>query len=488
MMDNSSSLKHRTAKGFFWGGFGSALQQLAGFLFGIILLRILSPEEYGIVGVLAIFTGIAGCIVEGGFINALINRNGFNRNDYNSVFWVSTSVGIVIYLILYFLSPLIAEFYESPQLVPLSRVVFLGFIFSALGVSHTAKLIKELRIKERVLSDLIAIICSGTAAIVIALAGYSYWGIAFQGVVFLMVGNLIRIYFAKWRPALRFDWKPIKEMFGFGSNLLVTSMLWQLNNNLYSSLLAKVFGYEQGGFYTQANKWTNMGVTTINGMIHNVSQSVFAEVIDNREQLIRVFRKMLRAGALVSFPLMLGLAFIADEFILIVAGNKWLGAASILKILCLWGASQFIWNLYAYLLIAKGRSDLYLRIMVGVCIAQIAIALTLYPFGITLMMCFYISVLYIALLFFHYYAYQLIGISWKEILKDIFPYLILTLGAFTVPWIISLFIHSPYLAVAIKITLSVTAYMLFAWLGNSVIFREIVAFIRKREVNNRNID
>ena len=311
------SLKEKTAKGLFWGGFSNGIQQLLNLLFGIILLRILDATDYGMIGMLAIFTAIANSIQESGFTAALANKQVFRHEDYNAVFWFSFLMGASLYLLLFFCAPLIADFYKTPQLVPLSRFLFLGFLISSCGTAHNAVLFKKLMVKEKAKATIIALLCSGTIGIVMAYNRMAFWGLAVQQITYISIANALLWHFSQWRPTFSFNFKPIREMLPFSSKLLITNVFHYINDNIFSVLLGRFYTSQDVGYYTQANKWTNMGFSLISNMINGVSQPVLVETSSDAMRQKNIFRKMLRFTAFVSFPSMFGLALIANEFIVI---------------------------------------------------------------------------------------------------------------------------------------------------------------------------
>ena len=278
------TLKDKTAKGLFWGGISTFFQQIIGMVFGIVIARILSPDDYGLVAMLAIFSAIANTIMDSGFTTALINKKTIRHEDYNAVFWFSAFCGIVIYMILFLAAPLIAQFYNKPVLLNLSRVLFLSFLISSFGIAHNAILFKKLKVKQRGIIDVVAVSVSGGVGLIFALLGFAYWGLAIQLVSQCLVATLLRWYFSGWRPTLSFDLSPIKEMFGFSSKILFNNILGQVNMNIFSVLLGKFYTDTDTGYYSQGNKWMVLGNMTISNMIQGVAQPVLVEVADDKER------------------------------------------------------------------------------------------------------------------------------------------------------------------------------------------------------------
>ena len=314
---SDTSLKEKTAKGLFWGGFSNGIQQLLNLGFGIVLARLLDASDYGMVGMLTIFSAIAAALQEGGFISALTNRKETLHKDYNAVFWFSLMCSTTIYILLFFAAPLIADFYDTPELIPLSRLSFLGFVISSMSIAPRAYLFKNLRIKDTTVISISSLIVSGIVGITLAANGFAYWGIALQSISFITVMTILNFYFSHWRPRFRFDFTPIKEMIGFSSKIIITNIFTIINNNLFSVLLGKFYSEREVGNFTQANKWNGMGHTTITGMINGIAQPVFTRVADDKARQLAVFRKLLRFTAFISFPAMLGLSLVSKELIII---------------------------------------------------------------------------------------------------------------------------------------------------------------------------
>jgi len=258
-MSENQSLKEKTAKGLFWGGFSNGIQQLLNLLFGIFLARLLTPSDYGMVGMLAIFSLIASSIQESGFTAALVNKKEVTHNDYNAVFWFNAAISLSLYLLLFLCAPLIADFYDTPELTPLARYSFIGFFIASLGISHSAYLLRNLMVKQRALSSVIGLTVSGITGVTLAYFGFSYWGIATQSIVYVTINTACYWHFTRWRPSLQFNFTPIKEMFGFSGKLLVTNVFNHINNNLFSVILGKFYSEKEVGYYNQANKWCGMG-------------------------------------------------------------------------------------------------------------------------------------------------------------------------------------------------------------------------------------
>ena len=477
---SQSTLKEKTAKGLFWGGFSNGMQQVLNLVFGIFLGRLLDRSDYGMVGVLTVFSAIAAALQEGGFISALTNRKDATHRDYNAVFWFSLLCSVTLYFILFLCAPLIARFFGIGELVPLSRLLFLGFVISSLSIAPRAWLFKNLKIKETTVISLSALALSGIVGITLAASGFAYWGLAFQSLSFVTVVTLLNFYFSHWRPSLRINFRPIREMIGFSGKLLVTNVFTVLNNNLFSVVLGKFYSPKEVGDFTQANKWNSMGHTLITNMLGGIAQPVFSSIADDRERQLHVFRKLLRFTAFVSFPTMFGLSLVSKEVIVIAITEKWLSSAAILQLLCIWGAFIPLTSLFSNLVISRGHSSVYMWNTICLSLLQLTAACLMYPYGIEWMVRVFVTI-HIAWLFvWLWFVHREIGLTLKQLLKDISPYLLLSALLTISAHYLTRPIGNLWLSLFVKVAGVAGVYALVLWKSRSVIFRESVQFLLKR--------
>lgn len=479
-MSEEQSLKQKTAKGLLWGGFSNGAQQLLNLLFGVVIARLLSSADYGMVGVLSIFVAIAGSLQDSGFTNALANKREVTHKDYNAVFWCSTLMGVTMYTILFFSAPLIARFFDEPRLVPLARYVFLGFLMSSTSTAHNAVLFRNLMVKQKAMAQIPALILSGIAGIIMAYNGMAYWGYATQSLIYIAIVNIGFWYFSPWRPTFHIDFRPLKEMFGFSSKVMITNIFTQVNNNLLSTILGRFYTKAEVGDYSQAYKWNNMGVSLMSGMIVGVAQPVLTQVSDDPLRQRNVLRKMLRFTAFLSFPAMFGLALIAKEFIVISITDKWLPSVPILQILCIWGAFMPIVTLYSNLVMSKGKSNIYMWNTIILSLLQLLIMLLAYPYGITTMLMLFVAVNIAWMGVWQYFVWQQTGLTLWYALKDIVPFAGIAAATMIATHFITINIGNIYLMLAAKIMIAGAIYMSVMWISNVAIFRESIKYISGR--------
>ena len=380
--ENSKNLKYAVAKGFLWGGMSNVVCQLLSLLFGIYLARILGPDDYGPIGMLAIFSAIASSLQDSGFVAALANRKEVGHDDYNAVFWFNILVSFLMYAVLFACAPLIADFFNQPVLVSLSRYNFLGFVVAAFGIAPSAYLFRELKVKQKSIAIVLSIAVSGMVGVAMALNGYSYWGIATQSIVYVLVRTIACWCFTPWRPSLKISFAPLKYLFAFSYRLLITNMFQRFNWNIFSFILGKFYTRTDVGNYTKSAEWFNMGGEIVNGMVNAVAQPALAKVVNDSELQLHVFRKMLRFTAFVAFPLMFGLSLVSKEIIIVVITDKWIESAEMLQLLAIWGAFMPIQSMFTNLLVSCGRSRTFMWCTIVQGVLMLAILLEVHSYKI----------------------------------------------------------------------------------------------------------
>lgn len=476
-----SDLKTKTARGLLWGGVGNGLIQLLNLVFGIFLARILTPEDYGMVGYLTIFTVLGSSIQECGFTNALVNQKVVRHEDYNAAFWFSLMLGVACYLILFFSAPLIADFYGEPRLVPLSRFLFLSFVFSSTVTAHHGYLMKHLMVKQKTLSQVLGLVVSGTLGVILACNGFAYWGIASQTVSYVFVYSIAMWCFSPWRPTFSMNFEPLKGMLKFSVKVLITNVFIHINNNIFSVLLGRLFTGRDVGNYTQAAKWNQMGSSTIGNMIQGVAQPVLKEVEDDRDRQRNVFRKMLRFTSFVSFPAMFGLALVAQEFIAIAITEKWNDSAIIMQLLCVWGAFFPIGTLYTNMILSKGKSSVYMYGTIALGVLQLLMLIIMSHYGIRVMIIVFVALNVMWLGAWHYFVHRYMGLTLREAILDILPFAAVALAVVVGVHFATQNIINLYVLLIVRLLLVALLYLGIMKLLNAKILNEAISYLFKKD-------
>lgn len=470
------SIKTKTAEGLFWGGLSNVLQQLLNLGFGIFLARKLSVSDYGIVGMLTIFAALSNALQEGGFRSALTNRKNITSNDYNSVFWTSFLTAAVLYSVLFFSLPWIADFFKTPELVSLGRFMFLGFLFCSLGTAHNAYLFKNLKVKEMSKCTLTATVVSGLTAVVLAFSDFTYWAIAAMNVVYIVVSTVMYRIFSPLKISFKIDFRPVKEMLPFSSKLLITTLFQILNDNFFTTLLGRFFTKIEVGFYSQAYKWSNLGTQTISLAIENVMQPVLAKT--ERNSLLIVFNKLMQTTCFIAFPCMLGLGFVAPEFITVTISDKWAQSAEIMTILCVWGAFYPVGKLYQKQLLSSSKSGILMFCVITNCLLQILTVVFTFKYGILTMAAFYVIVNVLCIFLLHFFVRRINGVSIKNLCINTLPFLVATAAAIVLSWLVSNGFSNVYIRLAVKITATAVVYYIILKIFKSEILKQAEIFLK----------
>lgn len=473
-------LKEKTAKGLLWGALNSGSTQLLNLIFGIFLGRLITPAEYGIVGVLSIFTLIAGNLQSSGFTQALVNLKAPRNEDYTAVFWFNTLTSFVLYALLFLSAPLIARFFHQPCLVEVSRFVFLSFVISSFGIAHNAYMTKNMMNRELAIIGAIALLCSGGVATFLAFYGFSYWSLAWQQIIYITVLNIGRYYYTPWRPSWHFTFEPVRKMFGFSVKILITNIINTLSNNILTLLFGRLYPIKAVGDYSQAYKWNTMASAFVANAVGQVAQPVLASVKEEQGRSVRVFRKMLRFTAFLSFPAMFGLAIISNEFILLTIGKRWIDAVPLLQMLCIGGAFVPFYTLYQNVAISNGRSDIYMFCNIAQIVLQLVIIGFFYHLGINTMVMVY-TLFTIAWLFvWQWTARRIIGLRFREVIKDVMPTLCIALLVMAATYFVTLSLHHLLLLLICRILIAALLYAAIMKLLHVEMMDELLLFVKKR--------
>jgi O-antigen/teichoic acid export membrane protein len=475
----TESLKERTAKGLFWGGMNNGVQQLLGLAFGIILGRLLDPSDYGMTAMLAVFSVIANELQSSGFKTGLINLKEPKHDDYNAVFWFNILAGAVIYVVLWFCAPLIADYYHQPKLIPLSRYVFMGFVFSSFGIAQSAYLTKQMQIKQIAKCGMMATLTSSIISVILAALDFGYWALATQYLMYIAVNTLLLWYFSPWRPTLSVTFEPIKRLFPFSVRIMFSAIFTQINSQIMNLLLGHYYGETNTGHYNQAYQWSSKGSLLVGNMVKQVDQTVLVGLHDEKERQLAVLRKMVRFTAFISFPLLFGLGLVSHEFIVLAIKAKWAFAASLLPYLCLCGAFMPLSTLLTDAIISHKRSDIYLWSTLALGILQIGLMVGLWQRGILTMVIAYTILNIIWVFVWQLFVKRLMAYRLLDFLKDIVPFALTAAGVMSVTGFITHSIENLWLLLLSRVVIATILYYAVMRLAGTVILQECLTFIKK---------
>ncbi|MEH6305195.1 lipopolysaccharide biosynthesis protein [Olivibacter sp. CPCC 100613] len=355
------SLKTKAFKGFAWNSLESILVKGLSFIISILVARVVSPEAYGLVGMLSIFLALSTLFIEGGFSKALVQRKNCSQVDFSTVFYFNIAVSLLIYILLYFSAPFIARFYHQQELISLTRVMGLQFIIASFMVVQRAKLLIDIDFKTQAKINIMAVFISGAVGLYMAYNGFGVWALVGQNLALTLATSLLMWMQAKWRPSWVFSWQAFREMFGYGSKILIAGLYSTVLTNVYTIVIGKWYQTKALGFYARANSLAEISSGTINLIVTNVTFPLFSTIQQDREKLISIYSRMVAMTAFIIFPSMTLFAVVAKPFILLFLTEKWLPAAPLLQWLCLARMFTPVSSLNLNLLNAVGRSDLFLK-------------------------------------------------------------------------------------------------------------------------------
>ena len=474
------SLKEKTAKGLFWGAMNNTVQQLLGFAFGIVTLRLLSPQDNGMMAIIAVFSQVATVLQDSGFRSALVNIKEPSHRDYNAVFWFNIIVAVIMYFVLFFTAPLIADYYHTPELTWFSRYAFLSIILAGFNTAQSAWLFKNLRAKQQAKAAMTAVLLSGIVCIVMAWQGYAYWSLATQGLVFIGVYVLMNWHYSPCRPSFSFDFRPIRSMFRFSVKMLLTTIVERVNVNIMNILLGRYFSKHDVGIYNTAYNWSQKGSSLVQGMVAQVAQPVFSDLQDDRERQLRVLRKMMRFAAFVSFPLMFGLSLVAEEFIVVAITAKWLGSAMLLRVLSIAAAFSPLSTVLSQYIVSRGRSGIYLACTAALCVMLVGMMIGLHSRGIEVMVWAY-TVLFVLWFFvWYFFVSRLSGYRLFDMLADTIPFLLAALLVMLLTGWTTASVGTLWLRLVLRIIISATLYFAMMKLLRVKMLNECMDFVKRK--------
>lgn len=479
-MNEEHNLKERTSRGLAWSGMSSFTTQMLNLVIGIFLARLLSPADYGIVGMLAIFSALAGNVQDAGFTQSLINLHRPTARDYGSVFWFSSSISLLLYIMLFLTAPLIARFYHAPELTLLARILFLGFFVASLSIPSGAWLRKNLHNREMAIINVTALTLSGITGIIMALCGTRYWALVAQQLTYISATTIGRFICCPWRPSLTWDFSPVKGMMRFGVNIFLTNVVGTLSQNILTVIFGRFLTRTATGFFTRANMWNTMGHQLVTGTTSQLAQTVFVEVGDDPERELRVWRKMLRFTAFVSMPAMLGLALISHEVTAII-GPQWAPSAPLLRILAIGGAFMPIYTLYQNIIISHEQGRSYMLLNVAQVIILLLMALILAPHGTLAVVTGYTVLQISYLLPWQWVVGHYTGVRLHHVINDIMPYLLASIFVMMLTWAVTHGLESQpfWLLLLLRIPLAATLYTALMWVRHDDILTEILRYAKR---------
>lgn len=471
----NDSLKLNTINGLFWK-FSERFAVAGGqFILQIILARLLTPNDYGLLSIMIIFTNLANVFIQNGFNTSLIQKKDTSDEDYSSVFWVTLIIAIVVYLFLFAMVPVIANFYKMPKIIVPFRVISLMIIPGALNSIQIAIISKKMDFKKVFTSNLFSIIFSGIVGILLAYFGFGVWALVFQTLLNVLIACIVMWFTVRWRPKMIIEFSRVKKLFSFGWKLLVSTLIDTSYQELSSLVIGKKYNSSTLGFYNRGKQFPQFLINAINGSVQSVMLPAIASIQDKKLQVKNMMRRSITISSYIVFPTMVGLAVVADPLVKVLLTEKWTPCVPYLQIFCFSFAFYPVHSCNLQTINALGRSDIFLKLeiikktigIIALCIAvfcfesPIAIAMT----GVftTFTSCFINA----------YPNKILINYSYIEQMKDILPNFILScvMGIIIYP-IIYLNVNSIFILI-LQVIIGIIVYFVISYLLNIESFKYI---------------
>lgn len=421
------SIASKSVKGVIWSAVEKFSLQGVQFLIGVVLARLLAPSDFGMIGMLSIFMSVSQTFIDCGFSNALIRQKDTTEKDYGTAFLLNFLISLVAFGVLFAGAPFVADFYQMPDLKAVMRAVSLTLVINALFTVHKVRLTRAVDFKTQSKVTLSSAIVSGMLGIYLAYNGFGVWSLVYQVICNSVLNLILMTVMLKWFPKPGFHKKSFDELFGFGSKILVASLISSVYSNLYNIVIGKRYSASDLGYFTRADQLGKFPSQNIAGILSRVTLPILSQLQDEPERLKVLYEKYLKVACFVVFPLMMGLSALAEPVVVLLLGEKWLPSVVLLQILCFGFMLDPICNINLNLLYVKGRSDLVLRLE----IIKKAIAISILiasSFGGVKWMCIGSACYgFIATILNTRYTGQFIGFNTIKQLKQIAPYYILSL-------------------------------------------------------------
>lgn len=458
------NLREKTITGFKWSFLDNVGKYGGQFIIGIILTRLLTPEDFGLIGMITIFIVIGQSLTNSGFAQALIQKKNADNTDFSTVFYFNLLASSLIYLVIFLGAPLIAKFYNQPELIPLIKVICLAFVIDATGRIHQVHLEKKLDFKSPSIIGVTSVFVSGAISITLAYLEFGVWALVANTVIRSLTATIMFWIISKWRPLIAFSKNSLKTLFTFGSKILVAGLMQSFFHNIYYLIIGRFFSAQSLGYYTRAATFKDMPVNTITVIIQKVTFPVFSTIQDNDEKLIPGYTKAFRLLLAVVMPFMVMIFITSRPLISLVLGEKWLPVVPYLKVMVLYGWIYVIYTINNQIITVKGRSDYYLQMQILDKVFIIISILLTYRYGIMAMIYGHMGATVLSYLVESIYLKKVIDISLHYQFKNILPFFFASSIMLLSSIPVAIFIENDILYLAAGILVSSGVYLSLLWI------------------------
>lgn len=475
-----SELKQKTTNGLKWSAIERIATQAIQLIVMLILGRMLGPEAFGLVGMLAIFIAISQTFVDSGFSSALIRKQDRSEADYATTFYFNIVVSLSCYFLLFICAPYIADFYHQPELINLTRVLGFVILANAFSIVQRTRLTVEMDFKTQAKASLLSVFISASVALCLGFLNFGVWALVGQTLAFAFFNTVFLNIFNPWYPLCGFSKKSFYQLFGFSSKLLISALIDTIYNNIYQIIIGKLYSTSQLGLFTQAKNLSSLPVFALTGILQRVIYPMMSHIQDDQQALDKAYLLTLRLAAAVIFPLIIGLGLISKPLLSLILGQEWQSAAELMTILCLGYMLYPIHAINLNLLQVKGRSDLFLRLeIIKKVIITIVLVITI-PMGIKAICIGMAIQSYLVLIVNTYYTGKLSSLTILKQVKALISIWLLTLGCAAIASLWYLIIGNDIIQLGLIIITALSLYFIVIKYLQSDLFDYIINTIIKK--------
>lgn len=473
----ADDLKNKTIKGVSWSFVEQVLTRGVNFVIGIILARLLTPTDYGLVGMISVFIAVSQIFIDGGLTTALIREKDASDADFSTAYFVNFTLSVVFYFILFFSAPIIADFYEQPLLKPLLRVVSLTLVISALSSVHNTLLSKRVDFKSKTIISIATSLSSGAAGIFCAAKGFGVWALVAQSIAGASIATVLTITFARWFPKHFFSKDSFKRLFAFSSKILAASLIHTIYDNAYPLVIGKKFSAKDVGIFTRGGQFPQVANSTLVSTFNRVAFPVLSQVQDNDTRLLNAYEKYIQVFCFLAFPILMGICGCAKPLTLLLLTDKWIECVPFVQIYCFSFLPNGLIQINLNLLYVKGRSDLALRMEIIKKIIMFSVLLITMFFGLRAIGYGLVLNAMIDLYFSSFYTKKILDYGLWQQIKAIIPYFLVSLIILAESLLFSYLIDSHIISILVSLLVCVISYFALSKFLDLSAYQEVSGII-----------
>lgn len=474
------SLKKKTVKGVAWTSLNQVLNMGLGFVIGVILARLLSPSDYGLLAMIAVFNAIAFAFLDSGFGNALIRKPDLTEDDNTTAFFFNLVAGVVLFGIIWVIAPWVSAFYDKPILTPLLRAEGSLLIVSSFKIVQNTQLTRALNFKAKMIIRVVSNILGGASGIISAYCGLGVWALVVMHVADAIISLILLWIISPWRPRGRWNKQSFNYLWGYGSKLLASGLLNTIYNNIYPIIIGKFYSAADLGQYSRAQGYASMPSTSLTGVIQQVTFPVLSQIQDDDQRLGNNYRRMLRFTVFIVFPIMIGMAALAHPLVISLVTDKWAQCVPYLQIICFSSMWYPVHAINLNLLQVKGRSDLFLRLEIIKKALITVVVFVCVPFGIIGICCGSVFTSLACLAINTYYTGKLINVGFVRQMMDMTPTLLASLAMGAVVYFAVMPFGNDVVKLAVGIPLGMVIYLAIVKVFRMPELQEAIDIIHRR--------